>query len=360
LAVQYDILKKAFEANAQLYLMLLQRSKEAQLDNGMMGNNIIINSAPTLPLGPVSPKKDKILLAGIILGLLGGMALAVGLEFMDDTVRSSESIQQRLNLPILGAIPRIDHDKSWKNIQANGTAYEFVAHKFPTSPLADAVRIVQNTVTSHIHSQTGSVIAISSALPVEGKTFICVLMASVIASENKKVLIIDGDLRRPRVHEVFGESNEGPGLSELLEGKLSAMDEVIQSSVIPGLYYLKSGGIPKNPVALLKGPRIRDLIETCRGAFDYVLLDGPPLLGVADSRILAGYSDGMVLVTKAGHTPLEILRQAKESVVSLDGRLLGVVLNMADPKSESYKHYYYYPKYYKHYYHRYYQDNENG
>lgn len=340
LAVQYEILKKAMEANAQVYLMLLKKSKQAEMDQGVLGQNVIISSEPSIPVAPISPKKNKIMAIGAILGLMCGVGLALVLQIFDDTVQSTKDIQDRLKVPILGVVPKLKGSMSNLNMDANGTPYEFLAHRYPSSPFADAVRIIQDTTSSLLPDPSTAMLCVSSALPMEGKTLLSVVMGTVIASEGKRVLIIDGDLRKPRIHKVFGSDEIAPGLSDVLSGQSDQLRPAIRGSNVEGLYYMTAGPVPDNPTVLLKTERMQEVLEECRKIFDVVIIDSSPLLGVVDARILSGYADGLILVSRAGHTPLDILRQAKEAIIERNGRLLGIVLNMADQKSDGYSRYY--------------------
>ena len=158
---------------------------------------------------------------GAMLGLFGGICLAVGLAIIDTSAKTPEEIEKRLNLPILGIVPKLDRGRGLMQINSKKTPFEFMAHEFPLSPFTDAIRIVQNTVSSCMSSDSGccAMLCVSSALPLEGKTLISIVMATVIASERKKVLLVDCDLRRPRIHEVFNTELSGPGLSDLITGK---------------------------------------------------------------------------------------------------------------------------------------------
>jgi polysaccharide biosynthesis transport protein len=355
LAVQYEILKKLVDANSQTYLMLLQKTKQAELDHGIMGHNVSMNSSPTLPIAAISPHKNKIILMGAMLGLFGGIFLAVGLAILDTSAKTPEEIEKRLNLPILGAVPTIDRGRGFMQINSKKTPFEFMAHEFPSSPFTDAIRIVQNTISACIPGDSGSsMMCVSSALPLEGKTLISIVIGTVVSSERKKVLVIDCDLRRPRIHEVFKTDLSGPGLSDLITGKCIDIKEAIRKSHVPGLFYMTSGTIPENPVPLLKTKTIQQIFDSCKKTFDYVILDAPPVLGLVDATILSGYSDGLVLVTKAGQTPVDVLRQAKDSVFRGQGRVLGIVLNMAGGKSSRYSYYRYGQGRYGYHYHKYY------
>jgi capsular exopolysaccharide synthesis family protein len=353
LMVQYEILKKMVDANGQLYVMLLQKSKQAELDSGIMGHNVLVTNPPSLPFAPVYPVKSKIIMIGALLGLCGGVGLALLLEVFDRSVHSSKEIEKHLKIPILGEVPRIGRNDYEEETDPRISAVEFVAHKYPTSPFTDSIRIVQNSVSSFIPGETGVTMCVSSALPLEGKTLISVVMATVIASELKRVLVIDGDLRRPRIHEVFKTKNESPGLADLITGRCVDIKEAMHRSPVPGVFYMTAGTHSENPVALLKTERMQSILDECRKDFDFVILDAPPVLGLVDASILSGYADGLILVTKSGHTPIDVLLQAKESVFRGRGRLLGIVVNMAEHKGSGSRYYYY------NRYNRYYHYNRN-
>lgn len=345
LQVQYEILRKAMEANAKVYLMVLQRFKQAEIDHGMTANSVVINSAPTLPMVPTHPNKTKILTFGAVFGVVGGLALAMLLGVVDDKVRTTKEIQQGLDLPILGSVPKLNGNlvkPSGRNDEPS--SLEFMAHQFPSSSFTEAVRIVQTNATSFLRRDAGITLAISSALPTEGKTLLCVLMGSLLASEGKKVLIIDGDMRRPRIHKVFKQDPNVPGLAELISEEGIRLNQVVRKSHVSGLYYMVAGVATNNPASSLKGDRFDAVLDACRKVFDVVMIDTPPLLGVVDARVLSGNADGLIMVAKAGHTPMRVLRQAKDAVVQAGLPLIGIVLNMADPNADGYS--YYYSKYY--------------
>lgn len=349
LAVQYQVLKRMVDANGQVYVSLLQKYKQAAVDNEVIGHNITVSSAPSLPRESIYPNKTKIMGIAALLGLIGGIACAIGFEQLDRTVKTSGEVEKQLNVPILGLVPKIGREKRYRMTDAKIRSAEFLPYGLPVSPFADAIRIVHHTVTGFIGIDSGAAISISSALPLEGKTFIAVSMATAVASENKKCIIIDGDMRRPRVQEVFQTKIDAPGLTDLLTGKIADMKKAVQKSHIPGLFFMTAGAGARNPVALLKSQTMQDIVEACKKAFDFVIIDAPPILGLADASIISRYTDGLILVAKQGHTSVDVLRRAHDAVVRAQGRPIGVVLNMAEPRIGGQS--YYNSKHYQRYYH---------
>jgi polysaccharide biosynthesis transport protein len=339
-AAQYEILKKVMEANGQMYVALLQRYKTAALDQGAMGHNVSLFTPPGLPLAPLQASKKRLLGIAALLGLLGGIAVAMALEKLDNRVRTTDELERALRVPILGVVPKTELARRRKNkSEPPDSMIEFVPFLVPLSQLADALRVIENATESLLPTDSSAMICVSSALPLEGKTFISVSMGTVVAGENKRVLVIDGDMRRPRVQKLFENATDGPGLSDLLAGDCEDLRETIRRSHVPGLYYMSAGAIPDNPVALLKSPRILDILEECKKNFDMVILDAPPFMGMADASILARYADGLILVTRQGHTPVDVLRKAQESIQAGRVRLLGIVLNMVYRDSGEYDYY---------------------
>ncbi len=339
-AAQYEILKKVMEANGQMYVALLQRYKNAAVDQGIMGHTVSLFTPPGLPLAPIQASKKRLLAMAALLGLLGGIAVAIALEKLDSRVRTTDELERALRVPILGIVPKTELARRQKNKpDSQGSMIEFVPFLVPLSQLADALRVIENATESLLPTDSSAMICVSSALPLEGKTFISVSMGTVVACENKRVLVIDGDMRRPRVQKLFENNTDGPGLSDLLAGSCEDLRETIRRSHVPGLYYMSAGTIPDNPVALLKSPRILEILKECKKNFDMVILDAPPFMGMADASILARYADGLILVTRQGHTPVDVLKRAQESIQAGRVRLLGIVLNMVYRDTGEYDYY---------------------
>lgn len=336
LGVQYAVLKKEVETNQEIYKILLQKSKEMELNVQIIGNNISVIDPPSSPVKSFKPKKMLNLLVGCFLGLLGGIMAAFVLEQVDNSIHTTEDIEKNLNLPSLGAVPDIQKLRKLHGLNGNSSGYEFLAHNSPKAPVSEAIKNIKTSIFLSVPATSISTLVVSSAVPREGKTFVSVSIASVLCSNSKKVLIVDADLRRPRVGSVFGQPDNIPGLTTFLTQDDAKIQTILHKSKVPGLYYVTAGPLPPNPVALLESERMLEFVNKCSRVFDFVLFDSPPIAGFSDARILSNKVDGVILVVKEGAVPIEVVRQSKAMVTSANGRILGVVLNMANGSSSSY------------------------
>ncbi len=346
LGVRYAVLKKEVETNEELYRILLRKSKEMELNAKLVKPGVQIVDQPTLPMGPIRPRKSFMIMVGLFLGLTGGIGLALVLEQLDDKVRTSQDVEDKLQLANLGSVPIVGRAVGNGRAARNGHPVELLTHFAPREAAAEAISNVKTSV--FLSSTSGHVrtLLVSSALPSEGKTFVAISLAASIASRNRKVLVVDCDLRRPRVGKVFGKKSGAAGLSHLLTRDDVGLKHVIRRTPVPDLYYMPAGKAPPNPVRLIESERMDYFLDKLRDAFDLVILDSPPVLGFSDSQLLSCKSDETVLVVKAGHTPLEMILRADE-LLRMGGRnTLGVVLNMAPTGGFSYYRGYQYYRYY--------------
>jgi capsular exopolysaccharide synthesis family protein len=340
-AVKLSILKKAADADSKMYLALKDKLWHARLYSSMMANSLDVFSPPTLPVAPVYPNKLKIIGLGALAGLLGGIALALALDFLDKTARHIDTIRKRVDAPILGVVPMVPTiTKPSDDIDG------FLAWHFPVSPFADALSVVRFAASQAMAARSGTTLCVVSSVPAEGKSLLALALAQVVASENKSVVVIDGDMRKHGASDLFrtGIGTPTVGLSDWLTGKSPDIGDVIQESRFPGVSFVSSGPTSENPVALLKTRAMKQLIHECRERFDYVLIDSPPVLGMLDACVLAKHSDGALLVVKHGVTPVELIREAVRSLTQAQARVVGIVVNMAKDASGS--HYEYYSHYY--------------
>jgi polysaccharide biosynthesis transport protein len=337
MGAQFAVLKKATETNSQIYQLLLQKSKELELNTQIIGNNINVIDRPTTLPGPVKPKKTLYLLIGCVLGLTGGIMTAFALDQLDNSVHSVDDLEKKLGLPPLGVVPDVQKLRRQHHLNGNRGGFEFLAYSAPKSPVSEAIKNIKTSIFLSAPARSIRTLVMSSAGPREGKTFVSVSIASVLCSEHKKVLVIDADLRRPRLGKIFGHSDKIPGLTTLLTRDDVKLQKVLHKAKVPGLYYITSGPLPPNPGALLESERMDRLTNKLAEIFDLVIIDSPPVVGFSDARILAANSDAVVLVVKEAYLPVEFIRQAKAMVLS-SGRtkLLGAVLNMANGHSTYY------------------------
>jgi succinoglycan biosynthesis transport protein ExoP len=343
-AIQYNILKREADTNKELYRGLLQRMKEAGVSAGIMASNIHIVDQAELPTKPYRPNKQLNLLLAIVVGLFLGVGLAFFFEYLDNTIKTPEEVEQLIRLPSFGMVPEISYERQ-KRLE-KGTSYpvELITYGHPKSMLSEAYRSIRTSILLSFSEKPPKTIAISSPNPSEGKTTTVINTAIALSQTGAQVLIIDSDMRKPRVHEIFGEDNER-GLSSFLSGN-AKLESVIKKSEIPNLYYIPSGPIPPNPSELLSSNLFKGMMESLREKFNHIVFDSPPVLGFADAIILSVNVEGVILVVLGGKTPRETLQRAKEALHQVNSKILGVVINRIDIQRSDYGYYYYRYHYY--------------
>jgi capsular exopolysaccharide synthesis family protein len=339
LGVQHAILKKEVTTNDQIYKIILEKSKEMDLNTQIVGNNVKIIDPPTLPVSPVYPRKKVIMGSGALLGLFLAILGVLVAEHFDNKVRTVEDIENKLKLTSLGVVPDYRRMKGPGPDLKSGKPLEFVVYDQPKLPFSEAIRNVKTGILLSTPPAESKTIVITSSTPQEGKTFLSVAIATAMSSGDRKTLLIDADMRKPRMGQVFGERSGGVGLSSLLTDGNVKPGNAIRKSRIPGLHYLPAGPTPPNPSMLLEARRMSSLMERVREFFDVVIVDTPPLLGFSDAQILAQEADGVVVVVRQGEIPIDGLREVKSLVHLTKGKILGVVLNMASKSGSSYGYY---------------------
>jgi polysaccharide biosynthesis transport protein len=361
-SVQYNILKREVDSNKQLYEGLLQRLKEAGVSAGLKASNIRVVDQAVPPVNPVKPRVALNLALGLIAGLTLGVGLAFAQERWDNTLKTPEDIENFLGRPALAMIPAggtADHLKDGRRIPLPQGAKESARVTLPASlkkdstngwlridsdllqhsPVSEAFRNLRTSVLLSTAARPPRSLVFVSAEPGEGKTTICSNLAISLAQLGKRVLVIDGDMRRPAVHEFFHLAKSS-GLVNYLTGDADWRG-LAQPSGIAGLDCLVCGPVPPNPGELLFSQRMRELIGEAAAAYDLVLLDAPPLLNVADGRILSTMVEGTIMVVRGSVTPREMVRRAEIYISEVGGRLIGVVLNDVDLHRDGY----YYSRY---------------
>lgn len=349
-SVKYNILKQAVESNQQLYQGMLQRMKEAQVSAGLNASNIRIVDSAIVPKGPVKPRVPLNLALGLILGLGLGVGLAFFQEYLDKTLKSSDDVERLLRLPSLGILPKFSlngHDGHEGQLVDDGDEFDAKLIPLPTNgnghhapgiqtapAVAEAFRSLRTSILLSA-SPVPKLILITSALPSEGKTTTALNLGATLASLNARVVVVDCDMRRPAVHRSAGVDNK-PGFVQCLTGHVQLADAVLPVPGAPNLSVIPCGPIPPNPAEILSSRVTGELLAKLREEFEFVLVDSPPILSVADSRILATLTDAAVLVTRAHSTPYDVVRRARSLLYGANSRILGVALNDVDLERDGY------------------------
>ncbi len=350
MAIDYNILKREVDTNQHIYELLLNKSKEMDVEVGIKSSGIHPIDAAMVPLKPFKPKKLLNMVLAMFIGLFGGIFCAFVIEYFDNTFKSPEEVEKYLGLPILGTIP---------HIQVKGTGeggieklIEYEALDKRKSALAEAFRMIRTSLMLSAAGEPPKCLMVTSPQVGAGKTFIAFNLAVVYAQMDARVLLVDCDLRKPRLHKILKVSSN-PGLSTYLTGKMDL--KTITKSVGTGLDhgleidFIPSGAVPPNPVELLNSQIFSETIAQLKERYDVIILDTPPLVGFADPLVLSRMADGTLLVIRNEQTPRPTSQHGCELLTKVGARLLGAIVNDIKVRKGSY----YYGKYYS-YYHYYY------
>ncbi len=357
-SVQYMILKRDADSNRQLYEGLLQKLKEAGVSAGLKSSNVRVVDRALVPLRPAKPNILRNLLLSLLLGLAGGIACALIVESLDNTIRTPEQIEGAVMLPTLGTIPRStmvggEMRKSLmgrKPAAPKASMLALVTHSRPRSNVAEAYRALRTSILLSSAGAPPKVIVFTSALPQEGKTSTCLNFACVLAQQGSRVLLVDCDLRRPALHRAISLPDQRGGMTTLLSGHSRVDDVLLAVPGVVGLNYIAAGPTSPRPADLLGSPEMQRLLGKWRGEYDHIILDTPPVLSVTDAVVVSVMADSVLLVVRAGQTRKEAVRRARELLVHVAAPVTGVVLNDVDA-SDPYYSYYYGAKYDGLYYH---------
>lgn len=353
----YNQLERDITIAADIMAMLARRYKETDLYRRQQDvNNIEVLDAAVVPDHPVRPRRRLIVAVAMVLGTVLGVGLAFLVELLDNTVRTQEDVERNLGFTFLGVVPSI---KSGGRERA-GRAEEEEAkpdlyiHENPKSTVAECCRSIRTNLHFMSPDRPLRRLLVTSAGPREGKTSTAINLATVMAQSNQRVLLVDTDMRRPRLHRAFGFGNE-IGLTNLMLGEVD-YEEAIRPTEVPRLDVLSCGPIPPNPTELMHTERFRTIVEALSERYDRVIFDSPPVIAVADAMILANMADGVLFVIKTGQTSREVVRRAKSLLEGINAPLLGAVLNDLDLEDRAYRYHYYYSYYYR--YGQYYEERE--
>ncbi len=313
--MQYSIMKRDVDSNRVLYDTLQASIKKQGVTEQSQSVNIWVIKKAGLPVVPSKPNKKRNMMLGLILGLFSGIGLAFFIEYLDNTLKNAQQVEERFGLTVLGSI---------EELKGKGNNIDTYVNDNLLSPLAESYRLIRSALLLTTADHPPKVVLITSMSKSEGKTATGINLARLIAQDKKSVVIIDCDLRRPRMHSLLGMANE-VGLSSYLTGHT----DVCTLLAIPGeeISLVPSGPIPPDPSELLGSAKMGALISELLTKFDFVLLDSPPVGAVTDSLTLSQYVDGTILVIKAGSTTNEMFESGVRKMNDMNARILGVVVN---------------------------------
>ena len=319
-SIQYNILQRELDTNRSLYDALLQRYKEVGVAGGIGNSPVSIVDRAQVPGAPYKPSPMLNLLVGLALGLLAGVALAFALELIHDVIKTRDDIRNRLGLPCLGVVPRRDGGGSIVNDLEDGG-----------SAIAEAYSAILASLRFSTEHGAPRTLLVTSTGPAEGKSSSAFAIAQNYARRGESILLIDADLRRP----VFKTSGGQKGLTKLLTNDDELRGHVHETQY-DNLWLLPCGPTPPNPADLLSTPRFNGVLREAAHQFDRVIIDGPPLLGLADAALLATAAENVVMVVESGRTRTKAAREAIERLRSAGAHVLGAVLTKSKEEASGY------------------------
>ncbi len=329
MAIQQDA-----EKNQQLYDILLGRLKEADLTSSLRANNLRIIDSALEPSRPVKPRVQVNMALAVLVGLVGGIGLAFFFEYVDNTIKTTEDIERHVQLPLLGVIPDM------ADANEESTDRDLFVHTHPKSTIAESCRSIRTNLMFLGAEKPLHSFIVTSATPLEGKSTTTCNLGITLAQAGQRVVLVDADLRRSRLHKTFGLRNDA-GFSTLLLGS-NDVASVMLPTDIPNLWVIPSGPLPPNPSELLTSARMDEVLKMLEQEFDRVVFDSPPVIPVTDAIVLGRKVDGVLYVVKSGKVSRDLVAEARRRLVEVDTNVLGVVLNGLDVTDGAYAYQYQY------------------
>ena len=317
-SIGYGVMEREAKSNRQIYEALLQREKELRVSSNSRSNNVRVVDRAEVPKSPMAAAGRRTWLLSLAVGLVLAIGVAFGLDYMNDTIKTPEDVARRLKMPFLGLVPSV-----------RGNKHPVLASSHVPHDFGEAFRTLRTALISKYYGDGTKVMLVTSAQPLEGKTTTACNLAMALAYGGARVLIIDGDMRRPGLHRPLRLTNDR-GLSQVLIGQARVRD-VIQRTVDPNLLAITAGRTPPNPSELLSSERMKTLLTNLsHGPFDWIIIDTPPVLAVTDAVILARNVDGVTFVVGAEMTRRRLAGRALETILSSHPKMVAVVLNKVD------------------------------
>lgn len=346
-AVTLKLLEQNIEANKGFLDKLQEQQSSNDVTAQGSDNNISVAGFAIPNDTPIGPSRLLTVLAALLLSTMFGIGLALFLEYLDDTIRTVEEIESVLQLPALAAIPTIDSLPKRKlllvgaNDAEDRSGNELLINADSRSPLSEAYRQLRTSVLLSTAGHPPKSLLVTSSLPSEGKTTTATNTAISLAQTGAKVLIVDADMRRPRLHSVFGFSNN-EGLSTLLSSEYTDSDilRIVKKDESNQLNLLTSGPIPPNPAELIGSEQMANLLKKLQTHFTHVVIDSPPITSFTDGVLIASLVDGVIIVVHSGKSSRQVVKRARQLLSDVGARILGVVLNNVNLRSQDSYHYY--------------------
>jgi succinoglycan biosynthesis transport protein ExoP len=361
-SINYRLIQQELDTNKALLDGLMQRSKENDVVQAGTPNNIYVVDYAVPPEAAVGPRRLRGIALAMALSLTFGIGLAFFLEYLDDTIASIEDVERTLHLPTLTAIPLVG---SWGRRRLlpgflalkgggggggnGGGPPELLINADARSGMAEAYRHLRTSILLSTPGSPPQAILVTSSLPAEGKTTTAINTAASLAQTGVEVLIVDADMRRPRIHNVFGFKHH-EGLSTLLAKDFdeNLVESMIKRDEATGLYVLPSGTVPPNPAELIGSPQMQRLLTLLKKRFRHIIIDSPPIATFTDGVLISCMTDGVLLVIHGGKSSSTVVRRTRQQLRNVGAKVLGVVMNKIDLRHDDY--YYYYNYYQSHYY----------
>jgi len=331
-AVDYNSLYRELQTNSGHYEALLARRKEALSATQIRASKISVVDLATVPVSPHSPNKALNLSLALILGLLAACTGSVVKEYMDNSVRSAEDVEHDVGEHLLGIVPEIEEDN-----EIGPENRDLISHLDSKSAVSEAYRTIRTSLAFSCSQRDTRNIVISSAMPGEGKTLTAINIAIVLGQVGERVLLVDADMRRPRLHTSLQVPNVR-GLSTYLAGYCQ-LDDLIRPTRLPNVDLITAGPTPPNPSELINSKRMTELLAQCKTRYDRVIIDTPPVMAVTDSRLAATKADGLIQVIHAGKTNKQCARLARKHFDSVGAHVIGAVLNNVHSENGRKYHY---------------------
>lgn len=356
-AVQYEFMQDDYDSLRKTYRAITERIDEIEvsLAAGSQSNNIFVTAHPEIPQNPAKPQKRLVMLLAVMFGLALGTGLCFFVDYLDTTVKSKEDVARLTDAPVLGYVPAVYTGRESKR------PVELSSLDNPRGPLAESFRSIRTALSFADRDEELERCVVTSALPQEGKTMVSVNLAITLALSGRKVLMVDADMRKPRLHKIFGVDATN-GVSNLLAGNTEASltDLARPTDDVENLSLLPCGPTPPNPSELLAGSAIDNLCERAAESYDAIIFDTPPVVNVTDAAALSQHTDGALLVMRTFSTQEDFARRAVERFDKAGSRIRGVILNTVDVPRGGYYGYDPYYKYYQSSYYYYYGEDSDG